>query len=70
MNLCGDSAYRNYVRSHSVLQNHAGEVVSILPSEPIELISLGAGQCTKDFLILAGETLPILSDTNIEMSCS
>ena len=52
INLCGDGAYRNYVRSHSVLQNHASEIVSMLPSEPIELISLGAGQGTKDFLIM------------------
>ena len=52
INLCGDGAYRNYVRSHSVLQNNAVEIVSMLPSEPIELISLGAGQGTKDFLIM------------------
>jgi uncharacterized SAM-dependent methyltransferase len=52
INLCGDGAYRNYVRSHSVIQNHAAEIVSMLPSEPIELISLGAGQGTKDFLIM------------------
>ena len=52
INLCSDGAYRNYVRSHSVLQNHAAEIVSMLPSEPIELISLGAGQGTKDFLIM------------------
>tara|TARA_B100000686_G_scaffold98847_1_gene105801 strand:- start:294 stop:1232 length:939 start_codon:yes stop_codon:yes gene_type:complete len=52
INLCGDGAYRNYVRSHSVLQNNADEIVSTLPSEPIELISLGAGQGTKDFLIM------------------
>ena len=52
INLCGDGAYRNYVRSHSVLQEHAANLVSKLPSEPIELISLGAGQGTKDFLIM------------------
>ena len=52
INLCGDGAYRNFVRSQSVLQNHAAEIVSMLPSEPIELISLGAGQGTKDFLIM------------------
>jgi len=52
INLCGDGAYRNYVRSHSVLEKNAAEIVSMLPSEPIELISLGAGQGTKDFLIL------------------
>jgi len=52
MNLCGDGEYRNYVRSHSVLQKNAAEIVSILPAEPIELISLGSGQGTKDFLIM------------------
>ena len=52
INLCGDGAYRNYVRSHSVLQEHAADLVSMLPSGPIELISLGAGQGTKDFLIM------------------
>ena len=52
INLCGDGEYRNYLRSHSVLQKHAAEIVSMLPSEPIELISLGAGQGTKDFLIM------------------
>ncbi len=52
INLCGDGAYRNFVRSHSVLQKYAAEIVSMLPSEPIELISLGAGQGTKDFLIM------------------
>ena len=52
INLCSDGAYRNYVRSHSVLQKHASEIVSMLPPEPIELISLGAGQGTKDLLIM------------------
>jgi len=52
INLCGDGAYRNYARSHSVLQTHAADLVSMLPSGLIELISLGAGQGTKDFLIM------------------
>ena len=52
INLCGDGDYRNYFRSHSVLQKYAAKIVSMLPSEPIELISLGAGQGTKDFLIM------------------
>ena len=52
INLCGDGAYRNYARSHSVLQTHAPDLVSMLPSGPIEVISLGAGQGTKDFLIM------------------
>ena len=52
INLCGDGAYWNYARSHSVFQTHAPDLVSMLPSGPIEVISLGAGQGTKDFLIM------------------
>ena len=52
INLCRDGAYRNYIRSHSILEEHAANLVSMLPSGPVELISLGAGQGTKDFLIL------------------
>ena len=52
INLCSDGAYRNFVRSHSVLQNHAEDLVSRLPTGPLEVISLGSGQGTKDFLIL------------------
>ena len=52
INLCGDGAYRNYARSHSVLQTHAPDLVAMLPLGPIEVISLGAGQGTKDFLIM------------------
>ncbi len=52
INLCGDGEYRNYIRSHSVLEEQAANLVSRLPSGPAELISLGAGQGTKDFLIL------------------
>ena len=52
LNLCSDGAYRNYIRSHSVLQMHAENIVSMLPSQTIELVSLGAGQGTKDFLII------------------
>jgi len=52
INLCRDGAYRNYVRSHSVFQNYSAEIVSMLPPEPFELISLGAGQGTKDSFIM------------------
>lgn len=52
LNLCNDGAYRNFVRSHSVLQTHASDLVSMMPTGPIEVISLGAGQGTKDLLLL------------------
>ncbi len=53
LNLCRDGAYRNFVRSHSVLQTHASDIVATMPKGPIEVISLGAGQGTKDLLLLA-----------------
>jgi uncharacterized SAM-dependent methyltransferase len=52
LNLCGDGAYRNYVRSHTLLHMHAADVVAPLPTSRIAVISLGAGQGTKDLLIL------------------
>ena len=52
INLCKDGEYRNYIRSHSLLEEHASKLVSMIPSKTVELISLGAGQGTKDFLIL------------------
>lgn len=52
LNLCNDGAYRNFIRSLSVLQTHASDLVSMLPTGPIEVISLGAGQGTKDLLLL------------------
>jgi uncharacterized SAM-dependent methyltransferase len=52
LDLCSDGAYRNFVRSHSVLQTHASDLVSMMPSGPIDVISFGAGQGTKDLLLL------------------
>lgn len=52
LNLCSDGAYRNYVRSHTLLQAHAADVVGQLPTGAITVISLGAGQGTKDRLVL------------------
>jgi uncharacterized SAM-dependent methyltransferase len=52
LNLCNDGAYRNFIRSLSVLQTHASDLVSMLPTGPIDVISLGAGQGTKDLLLL------------------
>jgi len=52
LNLCSDGAYRNFVRSHSVLQTYASDLVKRLPTGSVEVISLGAGQGDKDLLIL------------------
>ena len=52
LNLCGDGAYRNYVRSHTLLQAHLADVVAQLPAGEATVISLGAGQGTKDLLVL------------------
>jgi uncharacterized SAM-dependent methyltransferase len=52
LNLCGDGAYRNYVRSHTLLQTYAADVVAQLPAGVVQVISLGAGQGTKDLLVL------------------
>jgi uncharacterized SAM-dependent methyltransferase len=52
LNLCSDGAYRNYVRSHALLQAHAADLVAQLSAGDTTVISLGAGQGTKDLLIL------------------
>jgi uncharacterized SAM-dependent methyltransferase len=52
INLCSDGAYRNYVRSHTLIEAHAAEVASHLSAGAISVISLGAGQGTKDLLVL------------------
>jgi uncharacterized SAM-dependent methyltransferase len=52
LNLCGDVAYRNFMRSQTLLQKHTAEVISRLPKGNITLISLGAGQGVKDLVVL------------------
>lgn len=52
LNLCGDGAYRNYVRSHGLVQAHAAAIVAHLPEGDITVVSLGAGQGDKDRLVL------------------
>lgn len=51
--LCQDGPYRNFVRSDSLVRAAARQVVAALPSGPVEVISLGAGQGTKDLHLLA-----------------
>lgn len=50
--LCSDGAYRNYVRSRSLIARTAGEVASLAPEGSLELLSLGSGQGDKDLILL------------------
>lgn len=52
LNLCSDGAYRNYVRSHALVDTGAARMIAHLPGGAITVVSLGAGQGTKDRLIL------------------
>ncbi len=78
LNLCSDGAYRNFMRSQTLLQKHAAAVVSHLPQVVIAVVSLGAGQGIKDMLVLehlraSGRTphyLPLdASQALLEMAC-
>ena len=50
--LCRDGKYRNYVRSDALIQRHAKQMVAHLSGKQIDVISLGAGQGTKDLHVL------------------
>jgi len=52
--LCSDGAYRNYMRSHSLIARSADELVRFAASRGgvVEVLSLGAGQGDKDLLLL------------------
>lgn len=50
--LCSDGAYRNYVRSRSLVARSAAHVAEQFAPEPVEVLSLGAGQGDKDRLLL------------------
>src|SRR3990170_1410247 len=52
--LCSDGAYRNFVRSHSLIAQSARDLARYTPAGPVEVVSLGAGQGDKDLLLLAG----------------
>lgn len=52
LNLCSDGAYRNYVRSHGLVQAHAADIAAHLPEGRVTVVSLGAGQGDKDRLVL------------------
>jgi uncharacterized SAM-dependent methyltransferase len=50
--LCSDGAYRNYVRSRSLIAASAARLAELAGPGPIEVVSLGAGQGDKDLLLL------------------
>jgi uncharacterized SAM-dependent methyltransferase len=50
--LCSDGAYRNFVRSRSLIARSRAELARLLAPGPLEVLSLGAGQGDKDLLIL------------------
>src|SRR5919109_3741400 len=50
--LCSDGAYRNFVRSRSLIARSAGELAGLLAPGPVEVLSLGSGQGDKDLILL------------------
>jgi uncharacterized SAM-dependent methyltransferase len=52
--LCSDGAYRNFVRSRSLIARSRAELARLFPVAPLEVVSLGAGQGDKDLLLLDG----------------
>ena len=76
--LCADGAYRNYVRSRSLIARSAGEVAAFFPPGPVEMLSLGSGQGDKDLILLhalsehgaRASYLPVdSSQALLEMAC-
>ncbi len=50
--LCSDGAYRNFVRSRSLIARSAPDLARYTPAGPLEVQSLGAGQGDKDLILL------------------
>ena len=50
--LCSDGAYRNFVRSRSLIARSADELARCLAPGPLEVLSLGSGQGDKDLILL------------------
>src|SRR6266540_1181418 len=50
--LCSDGAYRNFVRSRSLIASSADELAGLLAPGPLEVLSLGSGQGDKDLILL------------------
>ncbi len=76
--LCSDGAYRNFVRSRSLVARSASELARLVPPSPLEVLSLGAGQGDKDLILLealrerGGRIAYVPVDTSqalLEMAC-
>src|SRR6266700_5540008 len=52
--LCSDGAYRNFVRSHSLIARSAAELARLFPPGPLEGLSPVARQGDKDLILLEG----------------
>ena len=50
--LCSDGAYRNYVRSRSLIAQSADRLADFVQAGSLEVLSLGSGQGDKDLLIM------------------
>lgn len=77
--LCSDGAYRNFVRSRSLIARSAKELSGLVPSGFLEVVSLGSGQGDKDLLLLEAfvaqgthvRYTPVdASQALVEMACS
>ncbi|MGH7537131.1 MAG: L-histidine N(alpha)-methyltransferase [Gemmatimonadales bacterium] len=50
--LCSDGAYRNFVRSRSLIAQSVNDLRRYVPSASLEVLSLGSGQGDKDLIVL------------------
>lgn len=50
--LCSDGAYRNYVRSRSLIARSAADIARSVGRGPLEVLSLGSGQGDKDAILI------------------
>ena len=50
--LCSDGAYRNFVRSRSLITQSANDLARYARPGPLEVLSLGSGQGDKDLILL------------------
>lgn len=76
--LCSDGAYRNFVRSRSLIARSAKELARFVRSGSLEVVSLGSGQGDKDLILLEAfvalgvrvRYLPVdASQALVEMAC-
>ncbi len=76
--LCSDGAYRNFVRSHSLISQFAKDLGRHIQPASLEVLSLGSGQGDKDLILLRSlveqgirvRYLPVdASQALLEMAC-